>query len=400
MFATPTEVAFIQDEWCGNVLWFAYEAKATYCQLKAISRMLSFAFQLRFGVKGNWGSVKKRWDNDLLPDKMGPPTQQQIAKVCLPASMSKVAFTTAWTKETSWSYPRWCVGYMLDWDWIVIGSRCKEDLKRIKYSRNHGISKTSGWMWTQFLGGRCKVEAKLGVRPWKAWRTCMCIGGEHKGLPNDFRECYQLFGKDGNPKVEPTWTTQCPLTCWEVITHWLKRSMVENNRVYPKWNPRTCRFGKEDIGRDRMHTEMTAWLNVQKANPEGLALNTNSGRKSFAKICEAVDMPYRENFEYQADQWKNWVKYYQPSCEKDLTFTRRDQSEDPEVCCRGHVRMRNAWARGKPAPPSPPAQPAPPTQPPPSGIPAGFDFVRLQRTLELNIRLMGGGAELMALTKS
>ena len=394
LFATPNECKFIRDEWCGNIMWIAYKKhKATKSQLKAISKTLSFAYQLKHGAKGNWSSVTARWKNDFCPDKMGPPTQQVKARICLPAKSAKHAFTTSWNKATGWFYPRWCAGYLGGWDWIMIGSRSKEDLTRIKYSRLHEMSKACGWLWTEFLGGRAKCEAMMGVRPWKAWRTCMCIGGEHRGLPDDYKECRRLFGKDGNPKEEPTWTTECPLTCFEVIRHWLKRSHVETDRVYPKWNPRTCKFGAEDFGKKLLLKEIQAWISIQGANPDGLQLDTNSGRKTLGYICDECGVPENESFEWHADQHKNWAPHYQPNCKRVPSHTRRDQSDVADICIAGHVRIRNAWGRGKPEPP-----PAPPPPPPaPQGLSA--ELLQMKDMLALNIRLMGGNAELNQILK-
>ena len=53
------------------------------------------------------------------------------------------------------------------------------DLKKLKYSMNHQVSESEGWMRTEFNGGRSKLERKKGFREWWSYRQCLCPNGKH-----------------------------------------------------------------------------------------------------------------------------------------------------------------------------------------------------------------------------
>ena len=175
IFATPKEVKFLTNEVCGNVLWKAYfKHKATRSQLDAISKCLSFGYQLKTGeVGGQWPEVTASWKR-CSPAGMSPPTRKLAAtKYPQPGQVEK-CFTTPWCEETGWPMQRWSVALLLTWDWILNGARSREDLKRIKQSTKHCIDVLAGYFYTEFAGGRCKCERRLGERDWKAYRTCLC----------------------------------------------------------------------------------------------------------------------------------------------------------------------------------------------------------------------------------
>ena len=199
MFASPREVAFITEEIAGNLLWKAYfEDKASKGQLLDISKMLSFAYQLKTGeVKGNFKCVKQTWGN-MNPDRMQPSRKSHKATVYLAPEQVKTSLMTPWNQNTGLALPDWSSRYMGCWHWNMNGARSKVDLARIRHRAQHHVTYAAGWQCTEYLGGRAKVEKRLGERPWKAYATCTCVGG-HNGLPLSYADQEPLFGDDGTP---------------------------------------------------------------------------------------------------------------------------------------------------------------------------------------------------------
>jgi hypothetical protein len=400
MFASPREVAFITEEIAGTLLWKAYfEDKASNGQLFDISKMLSFAYQLKTGeVKGNFKCVKQTWGN-MNPDRMQPSRKSHKATVYLAPEQVKTSLMTPWNQNTGLALPDWSSRYMGCWHWNMNGARSKVDLARIRHSAQHYVNYAAGWQCTEYLGGRAKVEKRLGERPWKAYATCTCVGG-HNGLPLSYADQEPLFGDDGNPLQPPTWNTCCPLSCFQVIGHWLRRSGLTPTRVFPKWSYKTCTFTKECFGRNTLIVVMRDFVQRQGANPQNLVLSPNGGRKAFGSLCRRHEVPYEQGFECHGDQAKNW-KRYQSNVKWDRSFKRRTQSPDPEVCTAAHRRILAFWnnlvppsvklepkVEPKPEPPAPPAPPAPVM------MAISPELKQFQKVMELNIRVMGGGAEL------
>ena len=371
VYGTPAEADFLNGKVCSDVLYDAYLSGATKSQLEKASRCFSLGYQLKTQKKGNFQEVTDLWKNNLYEYKMGKPTQSIIADVFLPPTCVKKLFTTPWTPGCGMDLPHWCVGYLINWDSIMMGARSNSDLDRLRLSRTHRLCKTGGWMYTEYLGGRAKTEKCKGERPWKAWRTCMCKAGMHRGLPDaPYKAVRALFDSaTGNPvdgELKGV-NTACPLTCFEIIDHWTTRSQVEGNRIYPKWGPAQpmgnrpakwkpkVKFQKDDIGMKSLHPVRFSFIEIQKANPDGLKLAKNGGRKSLGALCAAYSIPEDVSFHLHGNQHKNWAKY-----EKDVRrvpgFSQRNQSCCPETCCQGHVMLRDAWGLGpdEPPPPAPP----------------------------------------------
>ena len=397
MFASPKEVAFITEDIAENILWKAYfEDGATKGQLDDISKMLSFAYQLKTGkVKENFKIVKDTWGN-MNPDRMNPPRKSHAATISLEPENVKTALMTGWKEETGLRYPDWCVRYIAFFDWYLNGARSKVDLKRIRHSAKHYVSYSGGWMATEYLGGRAKVEKRLGIREWKAFRTCTCPAN-HNGLPLQYEQQEVLFAANGNPIAQPTWNTACPLTCWQTIQYQLRRARLTPTRIYPKWSYINNRFTKECFGRGTIIKKMCEFAEKQGANPENLTLSPNGGRKGFGKVCQVHRVPYFESFECHADRATNWRRY-QSDAKRDPNFKRRNQSRDPYVCTAAHRRIIGHWNNPDlpvKKEPKPEPKPEPPTPTPrPTVMQMSPELRKFQRLLQLNIQMMGGHSEL------
>ena len=214
----------------------------------------------------------------------------------------------------------------------------------MRYAPKHFLDTEGGYLWTQLLDGRAKTEGRVGIRPWKFFRACTCRGGRHNG-PGTPHEGRDLFRKDGNPRGDVTWNTDCPLSAFETENIMNLRGRTEYNRPYARWSTVTNRLG-EQLCRDSVHPEINEFLIFQDANPENIVFHKNSGRKSNGRLCDAYKVPYPESMDWHADTAKSW-KNYQPGVKLPYGFKRREQSRDPQVCIRGHLRILRNWGRGK-----------------------------------------------------
>jgi hypothetical protein len=371
VYGTPAEADFLNGKVCADILYDAYLNGATKSQLEKASRCFSLGYQLKTQKKGNFEEVTQLWQNNLYEYKMGKPTQSIIADVFLPASCVKKLFTTPWNPDCGQDLPHWCVGYLVNWFSIMMGARSFSDLERLKNSRTHRLCKTGGWLYTEYLGGRAKSEKCKGERPWKGWATCMCKAGVHCGLPEvPYKQLRNLFDAEtGNPfggELKGV-NTACPIACFEIIDHWLIRSGVETNRIFPKWGPAQSmgnrkakwkpkvKFWKDDIGMKSLHPMRFQWIELQGGNPDKLKLAKNSGRKTLGAVCEVFAIPEDVSFHLHGNQHKNWC-YYQKDVRKVPGFSQRNQSNCPETCTEAHRMLRDAWGLGadKPPPPAPP----------------------------------------------
>ena len=347
-FATKKEAEFLDGPTCGDILFLAYDSKATESQLQGISKCFSWGFQLKTGKEGNFQEVTDQW-NQFNKRAYGPPTQHLKAEVCLPPELVKIAMTTEWKPDCGSPYPEWNVRYLLGHDYLMLGSRRKEDLKRIRDSREHDICPEAGYVWTQMVGGRCKQSKNYQIKEWRAWRACSCPGGKHQGLPfQQYKKNRELFDRKGNPK-NMSWCSSCPLTCFEVVQHFLVRSGKPAGRCYPKWSNVTHQFGVQDVAEMKLALEAHEFIRQQGANPNNLKLHTNSGRKSLGMLCDRHDVSEEDSFPYHGNQCKNW-RVYQESVKRVPTHTTREQPLDPTVALKGHRKILQAWGRGPPVP--------------------------------------------------
>jgi len=356
IFGSNKEVRFITESMAENILWKAFKKdKATLANCRDISRMLSFARQLQTGVPGDqFASVKATWKNMRNPAKFLKPRKSHKATESLESEEVKtVLYDTEWTLETPVPYPLWCVWYLMTWDSLMNGLRSKEDFKRVKYSQDHHFNAAEKWMFTEMLGGRCKTEKRLGPRPARVHRTCTCEG-PHRGLPELTPEEEKsgedpLFNDLGEPKYAYTgdprgipWSTVCPLTCWEVICHWLKRSGWPANRPYPKWNVEKCRFGKEDHGRKLIFPCIKKFIEIQGGNPTNRPLCPNGGRKTLGKLLQDHEVPTEVGYQLHLDEQNNWRKY-QAGMMYIRGFKPKGQSRNPRECIVAHLMIISDW---------------------------------------------------------
>ena len=373
MFGFPREFHLTGPQ-AGKILRKCFKSgKATRSQLCDVRKMLAYAWQLQTGgsndsKKTNWEEVNNQWSSQD-PDKYKPPTKRIAATVGPTTDNLKTAFTTAFDPAKGMAYPEWCVGHLLTFDAHVFGARSVTDLDRIKKSKKHKVSADNGWMWTQMVGGRAKLEKRKGIRPWKAFRICLCPNGKHNDVPDKFRT------KDNNPE-NLTWCSTCPINSFKVVRYYLPGN---DKRSYPKWCP-PCkehkgRFSKDNVGDGAIKVLIQRWLNLQGANPDGLEFDTNSGRKSLGKLCSLMHIPYHESFELHGDLFKTWKRYYQKNLQRDPFFRRRTQSQDVEECTAALWRIARAFGRGKTLEQDPQS------------------LSLTERLLVLNNRLLGGGAE-------
>ena len=337
MFSLPSECK-ITDKQAQTIMTHCIECKKlTECNLKDIKKMLSYAYQITQREKGNYPGVTWAWST-MDPDKTKPPTKSLVPKVILSPSGLKTAFTTEYGPDTGMDFMLWNTRCLLTHDLNVFGCRQVEDINRIRDSESHLIVPSQGWMCTDFVGGRAKLEAEKGVRPWKLYRRCLCPGGEHKHLPNNW-DTY--LNRKGNPKRFPLpWCTTCPLNVFGAIREWNK-----DNRTYPHWTGK--QFAPEqNLGEDSRQKHMQAWLDAQGANPDGVKFDSNSGRKALGKWCDEFNVPYEESMEIHGDHWDTWKKNYQPRLRREPEINRREQSTDPETCLRALNRFARGIGRG------------------------------------------------------
>ena len=341
MFALPNEVS-LSGLQAGKLLRKCYKRCATKSHLEMVRKCLSYAYQLTTGKDGNYEEAEIAWSS-FDPRNYGQPRRKIMPQRVIPPERLGDAFTTEWSPDCGMSFPSWCVGNLLTWDWCVCGSRSGCDLEKVKQSADHQVNAAEGWMRTGMVGGRSKLERKKGNRAWYVYRQCICPEGKHKGIPNDFFEALPV---DCNPTDAIPFCTTCPLNAFQFVKWALP---VNDNRIYPRWLTEQNRYSVESVGRKKLTSVANEWLKAQGANPDDKPYCSNSGRKALAKWCEATSTPYRESFEIHGDLQKNWVTYYQPSMKADRVFRRRTQSRNPQTCLKALKRFAMYVGRGTPA---------------------------------------------------
>jgi hypothetical protein len=150
-----------------------------------------------------------------------------------------------------------------------------------------------------------------------------------------------VIGKDGNPTVPIKWNTNCPLACIQLYTSMLK---PREQRVYPKWL-KSGRFGKMNY--DSVVDLAIDWYVAQGVCTQTNRYDTNAGRKSLARWCRHLNVPYEESFEIHGDLYKTWSEHYEDSVPGDDSMNRREQSRNPDVATRALARLANWFGRGK-----------------------------------------------------
>ena len=171
--------------------------------------------------------------------------------------------------------------------------------------------------------------------------TGACKGKKHKRPPAGF--CDEIDG-EGNPEDESkvTWTTECPLSCLEVMWQCQAQAGVPL-RCYAKWNDGAGNFGMKNVN------DVTAlaigWLQHQGACTEDNLYDTNAGRKSLGKWTRHLEIPYRESFQLHGDLWEVWHDSYEVAVPKSK-YDVRKQSTEPDVACVALRKFANWLGRG------------------------------------------------------
>ena len=331
IFALPREVpseSRFGEEEAGLVMRHVLKSGCTRSQGEGVKKMLSFVRQLQTGdALVNFKRVNQVWKN-FDPRNFQEPTQVVKAVHIIDPEPMKTVLTTEWTQEVAvqMAYHIWCLAYLIFHHWNVLGLRPKEDMKKVKTSQCHVICPSHGYFYSEFNGGRAKLDGTRGERPWKAFGVCYCEGGKHKGPPENFRDI--IIDEE-----RPTWNTACPLTCFQVIRAYLD---PEDPRIFPQPLPRGngfCQYlGKEykSIGPKAMFSLVRRFIDLQGGNPDGVRFCSNSGRHALGKLCNAAGIPYPQSFEIHGDLFKNW-RVYQELLANDKNFSRRNQSKDINV---------------------------------------------------------------------
>ena len=337
----PTEARFGEEQ-AGMVMRHVLKSKPTRSQAENVSKVLSYIRQLQTGDdKVNFRRVRQVWNHHDAKE-FAEPTQRVKAVFIVAPEQMKTCLTNEYTQATrkKWIYAHWCLAYNLFYHWNGLGLRPKEDFMKVKKSTDHVCCPSHGFMYTQFVGGRAKLDGTKAVQPWRAYSVCLCPGAKHQGVPENFMDVL-IDGK------EPTWCTTCPLTCFEVIRSHLDQ---DDPRVFP--SPTITGFaafkGKEykSIGPRRMFTFVQKFIDDQGANPDNVTFDTNQGRHALGKVCDVAGIPYEQSFEIHGDQYKNW-KVYQERLKNDKNFDRRSQSTDLDVVLKPLWRLARWFGRGR-----------------------------------------------------
>ena len=325
----------------------------TISQLNQVRKSMSYSYFLRTGkTKSNWGRVNSVYKKVTHPDWPRPddiPKKDSNLPTRIPSmSELKEAFTKEWEVACGMPLTRWSVALLASWDWAISGCRSGKDggLSRIKQSTNHEINEKEGYCWTQFKRGRPKL-ADGKKRPWKAWRLCMCPG-EHRGPPEEELRRPQrwvggnppdsCYGENGKLK----WCTTCPVSALQLILGLQADVQPKKKHCYRRWlMGENHNFAKDNEG--DVTKLCNEWFkDTQQAN-KGTFYNSHSGRKSLARWCSVLQVPYAESFEVHGDLYKNWQESYQNDADNDANFKRRTQTELPEVALKAYKRLREQW---------------------------------------------------------
>ena len=143
-----------------------------------------------------------------------PPTKVLRPQVIATPGNLKDVFTKAYDPNCGVSFALWVTGLIAAWCWAVWGCRPNVDMNSLKKSIVHDHNHEQGWASTAYSGGRNKLAGnKKGSRPWSAFFVCMCPGGKHQTIPENWE---WTLDADGNPQGQIPFPTECPLNCCEL----------------------------------------------------------------------------------------------------------------------------------------------------------------------------------------
>ena len=317
----------------------------TIDQIKVCRKTLAYSYEQKGGKKGEtWPSVKGLMATikiSTLPQKI-----KEVLAVNIPSPKDlKFAFTQGWTTENAWHFVPWCLGLIAAYDAHILGCLAIEDHRKIKKSITHEYNWKNGWQCTRYFEGRAKLTGiKKGTRPWWVWRVCMCPGNRHVRPPPDF---HAEIDADGDPKCKKiVWCSTCPLAAVEIIWQ-LQLEEDESKRCYPKWLPKSMkRAGR--LGRSNEH-DIAKLANRWMHEAQGLPIyyDHNAGRKSLARWCGHLLVPYCESVHIHGDLHQVWGRNYQEDVPKSV-YSIRNQSREPEKACKALRRLAKWFGTGLP----------------------------------------------------
>ena len=325
-----------------HTLYFnAYKSgKLTMDQLIVVKKFFSFCWELT-GSRGephvpggNYPSVKSI-SKIIDPKKTASQINFVLPKRIPTVAELKRALTLEWSPELGISFMDHCLGLIAACDLFVFGLRSTEDVKRVKESVQHVMDWANGWMCTSFKGGRAKLcGVKSGTRPWRIYRACHCPNN-HIRPPAGF-----IVNAEGNPYGPVPFCSTCPVAVLEFV---FAMQWRQEKRCYPKWL-KSGKLGKSNT-KDVAKLAID-WFISKGIITESVRYDRNSGRKSLARWCSALDLIYEESFPIHGDLPDVWSGSYQ----LDMRHTKsklRIQPTDPKRALVGLRKFANLLGRGK-----------------------------------------------------
>ena len=328
------------DRIAGEIFEKCYESKKVgVAQLKQIRHSLSYSYYLKTGVvEDNWPEVKAQWASFDLTSL--PQTKRPLKPTRIPTPENlRQAFTTPWTREHPLCLADFVVRIELLWHYHVFGLRPNVDIVKVKRSRTHFINTNERYGWTEMVGGRSKLhKQKRGTREWRVYTVCLCPGGKHKCVPDNF-----FFNQQGNPFEAPTWTTTCPLAAMEILR---KQQQTEEWAPYPQWYAKKGGYGR-NIG--DVPKAANEFLNIQGILEE---FDRNSGRKSLARWLDKLTISYNDSLHIHGDLEEVWRGKYQDKLHKS-SYRCREQSKEADEATKA-IRTFARWVVQNPDEPTQP----------------------------------------------
>ena len=299
----------------------------TYPMLCAIRKSMSYAWELRGGVKSkfqkNFEGVNSVWNAVKESECPGVTMSQKPDLIPTPEELKKY-FGKPWTSDHPWPLMKFLGGQVAAGDLFLFGLRSREDIDRVKKSTTHEFNWKRGWQCTSFVGGRAKLcGTKKGTRPWWVWRVCRCETKKHIRPPANFCEKIDI---EGNPTTTGVpFDTRCPLAALELMWQLQPHQLGIKKRCYGKWLD-SGRYNKHNV--DDVAAFANDWLVSQGAPQPGF--DSNAGRKSLARLTEHLNIAYAHSFHNHGDLWDVFQKHYSQGLGRsDYAF--RAQSRDPKV---------------------------------------------------------------------